>query len=83
MFTAEMAREMVANNDERNELIKQFIEETEEDIKNACKRGERKSVMKYSRYDWEQPYTEVFEHFKELGFEIKRYRDGSGYYITW
>lgn len=83
MFTAEMAREEVAKNEKRNQTIKELINRTEEHIKYACKNGERNAVLHDTEYHWEQPYTEVHTHFKKLGYDIKRYRDGSGYYLTW
>lgn len=83
MFTAEMAREIVANNNERNEIIDELIKETEKNIRYACNRGERTTVIKDKKNRWDEPYVEVYEHFKELGFEIRMYRDGSGYYIAW
>ena len=83
MFTAEMAREMVAKNNKRKKIINELIERTEKSIRNACNDGERETVLYDSQYNYEEPYIEVHKHFKELGFEIKRYRDDSGYYITW
>lgn len=82
-ITAEMARQMVAENEKRNQLIEEFIAETNKNIRYACRNGERKSVMAYRKYRWEEPYKEVLDHFKELGYEIKMYSDGSGYYLTW
>ena len=82
-ITAEMARQMVAENEKRNQLIEEFIADTNKRIRNACKDGERKCGMTYRKYKWEEPYKEVLDHFKELGYEIKIYGDGSGYYLAW
>lgn len=83
ILDAKRARELVANNEKRNKLIKEFIAQTNKRIKNACKNGEREAILSYRQYSWEEPYIEVFNYFKDLGYEIKRYHDGSGYYLTW
>ena len=80
---ANMAREMVAKNEKRNKIIANLIAETDASILRACENGERNSIIHDKERYWGETYIEVHEHFKNKGFELKRYSDGSGYYLTW
>lgn len=82
-LTAEMARQLVAKSQKRNNTIQKLIDDTNESIAYACKNGERQSVLHDTTKWYGDIYIEVHEHFKELGYEIKQYRDGSGFYLTW
>lgn len=82
-ITAKMARQMVAENEKRQQIVKELITETNENIRKACKNGERKSILKDKEKWYDDIYIEVHKHFKKLGYKIKMYRDGSGYYLTW
>ena len=82
-ITAEMARQMIAENEQRQQIVKRLITKTNKNIRNACKNGERTSILADTEKWYEDIYIEVHEHFRELGYEIKMYRDGSGYYLAW
>lgn len=82
-LTAEMARKMVAENQKRNQIVEKLIENTNKSIIYACKNGERRCILQNREKWYDDTYTEVNEHFLNLGYEINRYSDGSGYYLTW
>lgn len=68
MIDADFARELTKSNEERQNIIKDFIERGEEQIEYYAKKGRRRTFVTYGKGC--NKYQEVLEHFTKLGFKI-------------
>lgn len=68
MISAEEARRLVKNNEKRQRLIKEYIKNGEETIKDRVEKGRRETYISYG--SGSQQWPEVLEHFRKLGYRI-------------
>lgn len=85
-MNADEARKLIEQHEDRKKVIKELINKTNNAIKDACEIGERHCHL-FEHYYYQRGRAtriqEVGEHFKEQGFEIITYFDGSGHYLKW
>lgn len=83
-MNADEARQLVKQHSKRQNEIEKRINQTEKDIKSACKRGRRETTCNAGYVDNGRPeYFEVLEHFEKLGYKIEYLYGTNLFDIIW